>query len=81
MKLLSAISTLLLLNEATSQAVSCPNSMDLDAWTEVELEDELLFKYAIVLSPSPKQSIMCARLESEMESYIGFGISLSGTCL
>ena len=81
MKLLSAISTLLLLNEATSQAVSCPNSIDLGAWTEVELEDELLFKYAVVLSPSPEQSIMCARLESTLESYIGFGISLDGTFL
>ncbi len=41
----------------------------------------LTFKYAIVLSPSsPDGDVLCARLErSDVEGYIGFGISPGGT--
>ena len=80
MKLLSAVSALILLNEATSQ-VECPNSKDLEAWTEEELnEGELILKYAVVLSPDgPGSSIFCGRMESNSESWVAFGISPEGT--
>jgi hypothetical protein len=41
----------------------------------------LTFKYAIVVSPSsPDEDLICARLErSDVEGYIGFGISTNGT--
>mmetsp|Transcript_762 Transcript_762/g.1557 ORF Transcript_762/g.1557 Transcript_762/m.1557 type:complete len:225 (-) Transcript_762:1479-2153(-) len=79
MKLLSAAaSTLLVMKGAASQV--CPNSISSENWNQMKLNDDTLtFNYAIVLaSSSNEQSILCARLESDTESFIGFGISPTG---
>ena len=67
--------------------LECPNIFDIDAWTDVELNDERLsFRYAIVLSASgsPEDSIMCGQLKSDLEGdtlgWMGFGISPEGMC-
>ncbi|KAL3763731.1 hypothetical protein ACHAW5_006175 [Stephanodiscus triporus] len=75
MKLLTAASTLLLLNGAASQ--TCPS---VDEYAEMSLADgALTFKYAIVLASSAdERSILCARLESDSGGWMGFGISPSG---
>ena len=91
MKLLPTIlSTLLLvvLKQATSQTLECPNSIDLGKWTKVELNNgALTFNYAIVLSSDSgssnpdERSIMCGRFESDTDGYIAFGISPEGMFL
>lgn len=74
MKILSALSALLLLRGAAAQ--QCPNSIDLGDWTEVELNDgDLTLFYAVVLG---ERGIFCARLESEAEHWVGFAISPCG---
>ncbi len=52
-----------------------PNSIDLEKWTEEELSSSLVFKYAVVTG---ENSILCARLEQDGESYVAFGISPTG---
>eukprot|EP00578_Thalassiosira_sp_NH16_P010149 CAMPEP_0181125604 /NCGR_PEP_ID=MMETSP1071-20121207/27144_1 /TAXON_ID=35127 /ORGANISM="Thalassiosira sp., Strain NH16" /LENGTH=307 /DNA_ID=CAMNT_0023211069 /DNA_START=89 /DNA_END=1012 /DNA_ORIENTATION=- len=83
MRLLSAATSLLLpffllLNGAASQ--DCPNSISLEEWVESKFNsDSLTLRHAIVLASSPgERNILCARLESDIESYIGFAISPSG---
>ena len=83
MKLLPTILPILLvvLKQATSQTLECPNSIDLGKWTKVELNNGAqTFNYAIVLSDSgnPDESIMCGRFESNTDGYIAFGISPEG---
>jgi len=76
MKLLSAAATFLfLLNGVASQ--TCPSA---DEMTEMQLDDTLTLKYAVVLASSgDERNILCARLEGASEAWLGFGISPSGT--
>lgn len=75
MKLLSAITTLLLVIEAASQ--TCPSA---DEMNEMQLgDDTLTFKYAVVPAASAdERSILCGRLEAASEAWLGFGISPTG---
>src|SRR5210317_178068 len=79
MNLLSIATALFLLKGATSQ--ECPNSIALEEWGETKFnEDSLTLYHTVVLASGPdEQSIFCARLLSDEESYIGFAISPSGT--
>ena len=74
----STLSTLLLAKEAAS--LTCPDASSSKEWGQTELYGGYLtFTYATVTSSLPEErGILCARLESKMESYIGFGISPSG---
>mmetsp|Transcript_35088 Transcript_35088/g.64355 ORF Transcript_35088/g.64355 Transcript_35088/m.64355 type:complete len:739 (+) Transcript_35088:131-2347(+) len=66
-------------------AQMCPDTSSSEEWDQMKLNgDTLTFTYAIVPAPpSPykQQSILCARLESTSESWVGFGISPAGTML
>ena len=67
--------------------LECPNSFDVSAWKEMELNTDagVRFKYAIVLSESgsPEESIFCGRLESDEASqgWVAWGISPAGMCV
>lgn len=78
MRLLSVATSLLLLNSGLCQ--DCPNSISLEEWGETKFNsDSLTLRHAVVLASSPgERSILCARLESDIESFIGFAISPSG---
>ncbi|KAL7539736.1 hypothetical protein ACHAXR_009548 [Thalassiosira sp. AJA248-18] len=69
MKLLSAVSTLLLLKGAASQ--DCPT----DYTAATILGDGTATLYHAIVDGS----ILCARIESNTEGYIGLGISPAGT--
>ena len=69
----------LLVTEAES--LSCPDKSNSEKWGQVKLYgDALTVSYATVTS-SDERSVLCARLESELESYIGFGVSPLGRML
>lgn len=78
MKLVAAAAaSAFIVHGAMCKAV-CPNPNSSEDWDQIILNDDtLIFKYALVLASasSDERSILCARLESDMESYIGFGIS------
>ena len=79
MKSTTILATLSALSVASTAAVECPNSIDLDAWTEKELQSGLSLKYTVVLAPDgPEESLFCARLECDRENWVAFGISPSG---
>lgn len=79
MKSTTILATLSALSVASTAAVECPNSIDLDAWTEKELQSGLSLKYTVVLAPDgPEESLFCARLECDSENWVAFGISPSG---
>lgn len=78
MKILAATASALLIIKGAA-AIECPNSISLGEWGEKELTDALTFRYAVVLATGNEQSILCGRFESDIESYIGFGISPTGT--
>ena len=73
--------------QPSAGGLECPNSFDVSAWKEMELNTDagVRFKYAIVLSESasPEESIFCGRLESDKASqgWVAWGISPAGMCV
>lgn len=65
---LRAIASLLLLRQATGQSTSCPS----DLTQSLDVTDTLTLYYDVI------GDIFCARMESQTEGWLGFGISPSG---
>ena len=76
MRFLSAIASLLLLRSSVGQM--CP---EIPSTTE-EITPTLIFSYSIILATSTdERSILCARLESDSEGFIGLAVAPSDSMI